>query len=388
MGRMRGRALSSRPRSIVDTNPFDSAYDDVRLFKVIGVEQVDSWDGTAVQAQSMYDTYMKTAYHNPPDNDVYFGIRPVIRWNTALVDDTVTPTLAQMRDHTWSGYAWNPAGSHRVDTMRNAQCFIDNKAKVLLQIAVSATSGDPVPNFMLTNGWAWTGSSSQERVKFYNSTARQYAANFVLACIDRFVGVGSGGNGIASIKLGEYFKGSVTPGDWTTQAAYDDGYWTFQQLIADGMSTASDGKRVLIHQSNPQQTATNTYDELIPRKMGMSASDPHLWNHTGDFYDRNDFHGIIPMAAPGDSPNYTQGDTTSWQVPPANPFGFTNNQVVDFDPIHAAWWYGKGGVVRMPLEWTVAIGGASGFQTAMDAFAPGGTLRNWNGSPQGVAYLG
>ena len=99
--------------------------------------------------------------------------------------------------------------------MRNAQCFTDGNAKVLLQIAVSATSGDPVPNFMLNERLGLRprlnplslDRSEQPRAGKVLDTAREYAANFVLACIDRFVGTGAGGNGIGLDQTRGVFQG-------------------------------------------------------------------------------------------------------------------------------------------------------------------------------------
>ncbi len=157
-------------------------YPGLRFYKLVGFQEFDSTTGTAALVDNRYNTYMKPQYHG--DGDVYFAKRKVIRWNTSLVDQNVTPTLAQARDPNWAGYNWQ--GTTEIDNMMDAVCVAQNKAKICMQISVSATSGDPVPAFMLANGWAWTGSNSQERVKFCDATARQYAANLVNAAIDRY----------------------------------------------------------------------------------------------------------------------------------------------------------------------------------------------------------
>lgn len=434
---LRKRGYSSKRNR--RTSVFDPAYDDVRLFKVIGIQQNDSWAGTATQMDDEYNKYMKPAYHG--DGSVYFGVRSIARWNSCIKNDptnggdgTVIPSLTDMRNAAWSGYTWNdalgnPTGTHTLDTMRNATCVAQGKAKVLIQLSVSATSGTPFPDFLKRNAveelnasgvsvlhsvWGWRGNDvggdgiGDWRVKFWVTEARQYAANFVLAAIDRFVSTNTGGNNIGSVKLGEYFQGPAAnrPADYPGNDGYNNGYWEFLKLIADGMSSAADNKRVWIHQSNPQLTAVRPdHGHIIPLKMGISASDPHFWGpspgnnmgtHSQEFFNRNNYHGIIPMAAPGDSPNYvqlTRGETV-WQVPPNNPFGIVNGALVDVEPIHGAWWYGHHGVVRMDQEMIYGVGGVNRivapettrnqFHVAMDALGPGGIWHgkdNWGGVP-------
>lgn len=351
--------------------PTEQPYPGLRFYKQIGLQAWPNWTGTAQGVQDLYSQYMKPEYHG--DGDVYFTVRKNLRWADVLVNEDITPTHAQMRNPNWSGYTWNQ-GTDEVKDMLDAPCVREGKCKVSLQLAVSATSGDSTPNFMVNEGLGWVRDKDLRHTKFYKPEAVRYASEFLMAALDRY----ANDPRIGSVKLGEYYPGPEKPADWDRDA-FIAGYGDLLDTIAANVSRDANGDRVTIYQSNPIMGDGLSAADFKRTNIGIAASDPYMFED-GNSY-RRDLHGVVPMAAPGDEPHHNSGYQTTYDGKP-NPWGYRAGQKVTLTLPQVAWFYGHKGPMPMDQEFIIGFGIRDRFQPTLDQFGPGGTYRNqWGGVP-------
>ena len=364
-------------------------YAGIRFYKTVGVAKYEDAILDAADVQAAYNTYMKSTYHDT-DDSVDFVVQTPLHWENVLVNESTTPTLAQMRDPNWSGYVWNRpshpnyANAAEIDSMLQASCVKNGKCKISINPRLSATSGANAPQFMVSNGWAWGGdgpSRNNIRVKYYNNTARQYVKNFMHAALHRF-----DNPNISSVKIDEYFPGTIKPGDWSSsggQDAYEDGYLTFMRgVLADAPRDAS-GDRVAIYQTNPMTNADAfTSAQIKDMMLGIADSNAQMFEEPpGQVTLRSGVRGFVPMSAPLDAPPFNHDYRTNYDGT-ANPFGYTdgNNSVLMAMP-QIAWYYGRLGPDSMDQEFIAKPGiPTNNFQAAMDLLGSGG---KWYGTGSG-----
>ena len=351
------------------------SYPGLRYYKQVGFQHNPGWDGSASDFQKLYDQYMKPAYHGP-DGDVYFTVRNVLQWDQVLVNENVTPTHTQMRNPNWSGYTWNQ-GTDEIKSMMNAPCVAAGKCKVSIQLNISATAADATPNFMINEGLGWVGNDKRRHTKFYKPEAVQYASEFILAVLDHY---GSDSR-IGSVKLGEYYPGPFKPADYDKNA-FISGYETLLENVAAGAPRDAQGNRVTIYQANPiLNDGLLTANDFPRLKIGVAGSDPWMFEKLEGQSYRKALHGVVPLALPAGSSYINSRHVITWDGTP-NPWGYVAGQKVPITLPQVAWFYGHRGPIPMDQEFVVPLAIADRFQTTLDQFGPGGTLRaQWGGVP-------
>jgi hypothetical protein len=378
-----GNMGTAATRTITVDVPDPDPYPGVRFTQTVGVAKYASDNVSATAVQNAYADVCTDASssdcHGANDESDFVVQTPLI-WADAMETPGTTPTLAQMRDPNWSGYKWNAPTNYpeasEIDNMLNATCVQNGKCKVSINLRLAATSGDDPPAFMKANGWAWEGTGAadnNERIKFYNSTARQYAENFVYAALHRF-----DDPDISSVKFDEYFPGTTKPGDWTTsggQDAYEDGYYDFFTNVLADAPTDANGDRVTIYQTNPMDNADAfTQSQTEAQTIGIAASDPYMFSNEPAAYSiRKSLHGSVPLSAPLDAPRFNNGYTVKYEGT-ANPFGYNYGQNIAVTTKQVAWYFGHCGPTPMDSEFIAKPGLPTiGLEAALDQFGPGGS---------------
>lgn len=383
----------------MDTDP----YDGIRFTPTVGIAKFASDSVTGAEVDADYADFCtdatSTDCHGPGDS-ADFVVQTKITWPDMMKNPGTTPTLAQMRDPDWSGYIWNDPtdpdydNAAEVDDMLSADCVQAGDCKVSLNIGTGATGGTNPPAFMKTNGWAWDGqgccTGTYQRVKWYDSTARQYAENFTLAVLERF-----DDPNISGVKLGEYFSGNSLPTDWTSsggQDAYEDGYYDYAANVVANAPTDANGDRVAIYQTNPQANAdVFTSAQMESLMLGIAGSNAQMFEEpTGQVDLRAAVRGSVPMSAPLDDVLFNNNRTTAYTAAwdgADNPFGFSGSHVITVPQI--AWYYGHCGPAPMDQEFITKPGEPTDeFVTAMDQFGPGGSDHSETCSPATDAWGG
>jgi hypothetical protein len=179
----------------------------LRFFPGIGVRGGGvTWPGDASFAQSVYDRFAaprESRYFLTAPRS-WFIVEKKVFWRELLVDENRAPTShAEARDPTWSNYKWNHTDV--IEDMTSAPCMVDNKAKLALLVAATATfAPDPVPVWMKAKGLTWSDREGRVHVRLEEDGWR-YVADLYVAIIRKY-----GHNWkMANLVMGEYYPGPI-----------------------------------------------------------------------------------------------------------------------------------------------------------------------------------
>ncbi len=106
-------------------------------------------------------------------------------WRELRVDENQASTSqAEVRDPAWSNYKWKHTAI--IEDMTSAPCMVDNKAKLGLLIAATATSAPaPVPALMNVKGLAWSDGEGKVHVRLEEEKGWRYIADLYVAIIKK-----------------------------------------------------------------------------------------------------------------------------------------------------------------------------------------------------------
>ena len=329
----------------------------LRFFPGIGVRGNDvTWSGDASSAQDVYDRFARPreSRYFLTDPRSWFIVEKKLFWRDLLVDENKAPSShAEARNPAWSNYKWNHTDV--IQDMTSAPSMADNKAKLGLLIAATATSApDPVPAWMKAAGLTWSDGDGRVRVRMDKEDGWRYVADLYVAIIRKY----GRNRRIANLVMGEYYPGPPEehPPDFSKEAFVANALKIWKDVIANAPRDKS-GKRTTIVQVNPiLRNGIVTSTDLVNLKLGISRSDPYLFEHgcgePGDVLGepgtisrvRQNLYGIVPLLQQGDAALFKDGESATW-TGIDNPFGYTSGQVVPMELEHLAWYFGSKGVV-------------------------------------------
>jgi hypothetical protein len=379
--------LAFRSCAASDDKPAsNSSFPGLRFFPCIGVRVGgEAWYGDAPSAQGVYDRfavpregrYFLTAPRS------WFLVEKKFLWRELLVNENQAPTShAEAGDPAWSNYRWNHTDV--VERMTSAPCMTDNKAKLGLLIAATATSAaDPVPAWIKAKGLTWSDGEGRVHVRLDKEDGWRYIADLYVAIIRRY-----GLNWrIASLVMGEYYPGPIEerPSDFDFEAFQVNAREIWKTVVANAPVDKNDN-RTTIAQVNPILSKhTVPAAALTELKLGISQSDPYLFargcgDPDGVLCDpgtldrvRQRLNGVVPLLHQGDANLFVDGESATW-TGIANPFGYTAAQIVPMELQHIAWYFGSKGVVpvnSMTIKDHPLL--TDDWFTTFDRFGPNGT---------------
>lgn len=369
-----------------DTAAIPEAFPGLRFFPGIGVRgNGETWDGTASFAQGVYDRFAaprESRYFLTTPRS-WFIVEKRFLWRELLVDENQAPTgHAEASDPAWSNYRWNHADV--IEDMTSAPCMVDNKAKLGLLIAATATSDpDPVPAWMKAENLTWSDGEGKVHVRLDKEDGWRYIADLYVAIIRKY-----GRNlRIANLVMGEYYPGPLDerPPDFDFEAFLANARKIWQRVIRNAPRDKY-SRRISIVQVNPiLRKGIVTSADLTNLKLGISQSDPYLFaSGCGEPDDvlcdasaipraRQELYGVVPLLQQGGANLFKRGESATW-TGIANPFGYTAGQVVPMELEHIAWYFGSKGVVpvnSMTIRDHPVL--ADDWFSTFDRFGPNGT---------------
>lgn len=357
----------------------------IRFFPGLGIHGGGKWwAGDASFVQDFYDQFAA------PREDRYFLTDPrywfiaekKLSWETFLVDATKAPSShEEARDPNWSNYQWNQ--NDIFDKMLHAPAVLDDKAKVSIFVAMTATAEqEPVPPWMADKGLTWRdGKKNRVHVRMDLEEGWRWMADFLVALIRRY----GHRQDIAQVVIGEYYIAPNPPEDLDKFAYIANAKKMWADVIANAPKDEA-GNRMNIVQVNPiLRDGLVTSADIAELKLGVSDSDPYIFiNECGDADGspcapgsrsraRQDLYGVVPLHSQTNAAVFRSGHEVTW-TGIDNPFGLTRGQRVPLELQHVTWYHASKGVV--PLN-SVTVKGDSAliedwFPT-FDRFGPNGT---------------
>jgi hypothetical protein len=336
--------VSNNGCPVSSTNPFLG----IRWYPVMGVYRNAS-DFVAENAllDTQYANYVGSANENAylDLNDGYnerywFCGGRKYRWADLLVDETLAPSSrAQAQDPNSSNYAWN-TNDHIDKMLDNSTAVAQEKAKLCLFVAFSATSvANSVPQFMIDDPdnltWA-DGAGDHGRMD--KAEALQQTTDFFTALLKRY----GADERIASLTIGEYFPGPNAPTglDMGLFRANMKIFWS--DIIAAAPRDAS-GERMLISQSNPITTGREvTTAELRTIGLGVTGSDPNLFTSEMTETNLKALYGRVPTSHLANANRFMNNYQITWDGTP-NPWGYTAGTTNTLRYEYLTWYHGSQG---------------------------------------------
>lgn len=365
----------------------DMPFPGIRWYPTLGIRGGQTgWSGDAALVEDYYRKFAAPRearwFQRTPRNS-WFLFEKKFRWKDALVDESLAPVShEQARNPNWNNYKWNRVGLDAVQKMLTASVIAQDKAKLGLLVAMTATSEiDAVPQFMFDKGLAWREQSGHQHVRQDKEEGWRWMADFLVALVKRY------GNeqGLGALIIGEYFPSSDVPADLDGAAFRTNQKKIWADVIANAPQDRS-GNRCNIMQVNPILRGTGNQiktADIADLGLGISSSDSYIFREcpvAGEPCEagsvdraRQELHGVVPLHQQGDAAVFRSKQTAIWNGVD-NPFGFGKGQWDLIQVPHIVWYYGSKGVVPLnsisfrddPLL-------TDHWFTAFDRFGPGGT---------------
>jgi hypothetical protein len=356
----------------------------IRWWPTLGTYQGanQGWTSDPDLVQRQYDTYVGTREGryldlNDGDDDerYWFLAGRKYRWRDVLVDESLAPAShTQARDPNWSNYRWNQRDV--ISEMLDAPAIAEDKAKLSIFIAATATSEkNPVPQWLLDDprDLTWTDGQGKDHIRLDKEEGWRAMADFYVALVKKY------GNDprIGSIVMGEYYTnpdGGGIPADLDYDA-YRANIKHVWAVIDASAPIDARGNRVNVVQSQPITSGGFvTSCDIAASAIGISGSDPVLFQSGPLDPVRRDLYGVVPTTHQANAGNVLDGDPVRWDGTP-NPWGFARGQIVPMRYEHVVWYYGSKG--RAPLDSMNLRANARlvrQWYEAYDQFGPNGTL--------------
>ena len=374
-------SATREPSGLPDATPFPG----IRWFPGLGVRSGNQmWEGDASFVQDLYDEFAaprKSRYFLTTPK-YWFIAEKKLTWRDFLVDETKAPSShAQAQNPDWNNYKWNQ--NDTIAKMLQAPAIVDNKAKLSIFVAMTATSEPkPVPIWMIRKELTWRDHKKRVHVRQDLEEGWRWMADFLVALVRRY------GNNprVASLVLGEYYPGSWGfPRDFDRDTFRANAKKIWAAVIDNAPKDAS-GNRLNILQSNPVMTDNIIRPaDITELKLGITGSDPYLFAegcgepdgspceprsiHRG----RQDLYGVVPLQHQCDANLFRSGHEITW-TGIRNPFGYTAGQKVPLQLEHVAWYFGSKGVIplnSMTIKYDPIL--TDDWFPAFDRFGPNGT---------------
>jgi hypothetical protein len=379
-------SAASRTLTVAPPNPF--ADKNIRWRPTFGVyeQSAAGWVSEPGLLQRQYGDYVGATHEFnyldlDADNDRYYfcGGRKY-EWDDLLVNQNIAPpSRTKAQDPTWFNYAWNgPTGDVIAEYLDNSTAVEQDKALACIFVATTATAQpDPVPNWLERNNsfygtnLTWTDGQGKVHVRLDKTGGWQAIADLMIALTKRY----GDDTRVSSITMGEYYTnpdGGGLPADLDYSLFKSNPKRIWQEWVNAAPRDANN-ERITLIQSQPITSGPEVEpSDLANIGMGTSGSEAQLFID-GPLSDvRPQLYGVVPNQHQVNAGSV--GDLVTWQVPPANPFGFTNGQMASSQYQHIAWYVSNEG--PEPLD-SIMMGDdctrlCSQWHTAFQRFGPNG----------------
>jgi hypothetical protein len=331
----------------------------IRFYPGIGLRAGGKkWVGDATAVEELYDQYAapRASRYFLTTPRYWFIAEKKLPWREFLVDETLAPVShEQARDPNWSNYRWNH--NDILSSMLQAQAIKDNKAKLNIFVAMTATSEHhPVPRWMTDKGLTWLDTKkARTHVRMDLEEGWRWMADFLVALVRKY---GRSRN-VANIVIGEYYVSPGPPADLDPHLYRANA----KKMWADAINNAPkdvNGNRMSIVQTNPILAGGDvTAADIANLKLGVSGSDPYIFEDScGERNDdvlcdpgtlhraRQDFYGVVPLTHQCGANLFRSGYQVTWPAI-SNPFGFAAGQIVTLQLEHVVWYFSSKGVIPL-----------------------------------------
>ncbi|MGB0849305.1 MAG: hypothetical protein ACPGSM_21395 [Thiolinea sp.] len=343
--------------------------------------------GAKTWFEDAWDTHHADRWANQPDaySQHFAGVMFPFEWKQIYVDDSITPTTSQARDHTWSNYIWNNGGTDDpIGIAKLHARVIAGDAVVIPKIGFSATATPtPVPQFIRdVSSWWWIGGGTstsptvQHFIRYDNADVQDHVENVLYAMHQKW------GNdpAVAGFIFGEYFNGPSEdhPSGFSAKN-HKEGVKTILTNVLAAMPLDSDGKRQMLGLASPTFGGTFVRDDIIDMGLLPVSSNVELVFPPENYALMEDLKYYSDQGAhvlsKGDSRFYDLAKKFDWTDAPSNPNGYGSSDTAVVVDVEDYSWYHCDVVPTHSIFYNTGSGlTQSEINTAISKFGRGGSL--------------